>query len=183
MRIHTPLLIVLLVLLLCGLTWAQGMRDPWERMQRFDSNGDGKVSRDEFTGPERFFDRVDADKDGFVTKEEAQNMRRSGGGRGGMGGRRGGGGDMLTQRMDTNKDGTVSKAEWDAFFKKADQNGDDILQPEELRAAVSGRSMRDDAPKVGADVPKVKAVSAKDGRTVDLSKPKRLTVLVFGSWT
>ena len=114
-------------------------------------------------------------------------MRRGRGGRGGgagggMGGRSGGQ-DMLTQRMDTNKDGKVSRAEWDAFFKKADENGDEMLQPEEIRAAMSGRSMRDDAPKVGADVPKVKAVSAKDGRAVDLSKPGRTTVLVFGSWT
>ena len=86
---------LLLVLLLCGLTQAQGMRDPWDRMQRFDTNEDGKVSREEFTGPDRIFDRMDADKDGFVTKEEAKNMRRGRGGRGGgagggMGGRSGG---------------------------------------------------------------------------------------------
>ncbi len=170
MRIHTTLLIVLLVLLFCGLTWAQGMRDPWDRIQQFD-----------------------ADKDGFVTKEEAQNMRRGQGGRGGMGGRgggmgggmdgRSGGQNMLTQRMDTNKDGKVSKAEWDAFFKKADENGDEFLQSEELRAAVSGRRLRDNAPKVGDAAPKVRAASASDGRTVDLSKPGRITVLVFGSWT
>ena len=189
MRYLTPLLTLVIPFLLCGLSWAQGRRDPWDRIQQFDANKDGKISREEFTGPERFFDRMDADKDGFVTKEEAQNMRRGQGGRGGMGGRGGGmdggrgGQNMLTQRMDTDKDGKVSKAEWDACFKKPDENGDEFLQSEELRAAVSGRRLRDDAPKVGADVPKVKAVSAKDGRAVDLSKPRRTTVLVFGSWT
>ena len=171
---------ILPLLLLSSLALGQGQggRDPWERLARFDEDGDGKVSRDEFRGPERFFDRMDADKDGFVTKEEAQNMRRGRGDR-----QRGRGADMLLRRMDTDGDGAVSKQEWEVFFKQADENGDEILQAEELRAAASGRAMRDDAPKVGDAAPKVSAVSSADGRKVDLGAPKRPTVLVFGSWT
>jgi Ca2+-binding EF-hand superfamily protein len=36
-----------------------------------DKDGDGKLSRDEFLA---VFDRLDADKDGFVTKEETAAM-------------------------------------------------------------------------------------------------------------
>ncbi|MHC4340302.1 MAG: EF-hand domain-containing protein [Planctomycetota bacterium] len=169
--------VLLLLVLVSGLALAQGgFGDPWERLRSYDSDGDGKVSRDEFTGPERLFNRFDTDRDGFVTEAEVRRMR---GGRQGRGGAPGG----TARLFDTDGDGRVTKEEWDAFFKKADKNGDGILQTEELSVAMSGRALRDDAPKVGDEAPKVKAKSLTDGRYVDLSKPKRLTVLVFGSWT
>jgi hypothetical protein len=37
-----------------------------------DRNGDGEVSRKEFTGPAELFDKLDLDKDGFISSEEAQ---------------------------------------------------------------------------------------------------------------
>jgi hypothetical protein len=37
-------------------------------MKKYDKNGDGKLSRDEV--PAALFDRLDANKDGFVTDEE-----------------------------------------------------------------------------------------------------------------
>jgi Ca2+-binding EF-hand superfamily protein len=39
-----------------------------------DKNADGKLSRDEL--PAALFDRLDADKDGFVTQEELKALRR-----------------------------------------------------------------------------------------------------------
>jgi len=172
MRILLPLVCV------SALVLAQGGRgDPWERIQRYDVDGDSKVSREEFTGPEHLFDRFDTDRDGFVTEAEVRRMR--GGGRRGRGGTPGG----MARLFDTDGDGRVTEEEWKAFFTKADKNGDGVLQTEEFSAATSGRAVRDVAPKVGDEAPKAKAKSLKDGRYVDLSKPKRLTVLVFGSWT
>ena len=57
-----------------------------------DANGDGKISKDEFRGPERAFAFMDADGDGFVTETEMESARqRRGGGQGGQGGGQGGG--------------------------------------------------------------------------------------------
>ena len=78
---------------------AQGGRSSQmvERIMARDTDGDGKVSREE-AGESRFFDRMDADSDGFVTKAEIENMaqqfgggRRGAGGGGGRGGAGGGG--------------------------------------------------------------------------------------------
>ena len=41
----------------------------------------------------------------------------------------------------------------------------------------------DNAPKVGKPIPKVSAVTMKDQKKVDLSKPEKVTVLIFGSHT
>lgn len=41
-----------------------------EILSRSDTNGDGKVSRDEFRGPPAIFERLDANADGAVTREE-----------------------------------------------------------------------------------------------------------------
>ena len=63
--------------------------EPREVFARFDKNQDGKLSKDE--APERMkenFDRMDADKDGFVDRDEMRQAfaaltRRAGAGQGG----------------------------------------------------------------------------------------------------
>ncbi|MFQ5844054.1 MAG: EF-hand domain-containing protein, partial [Planctomycetota bacterium] len=155
-----------------------GRGDPWSRLKRFDADGDGRVSREEFGGPARVFERFDRDRDGFVTEQEVRAMR----GRGGMGRREGGTG-RIAERMDPDGDGRISKAEWDAFFEKADRNGDGLVDRAEFRAAASGRAYEDRAPARGSPAPAVK-LKRLDGRgTVDLSRPRRPTVLIFGSYT
>ncbi|NOZ21342.1 MAG: EF-hand domain-containing protein [Planctomycetes bacterium] len=68
-------------------------RDRGQMLKRMDADGDGKVSKDEFRGPEQMFDRLDADKDGFISQEEAKAMGgRRRGRRGPEGGGQGGGG-------------------------------------------------------------------------------------------
>lgn len=53
-------------------------------LAEMDSNGDGRVSREEWTGPEQTFDRRDVNEDGFLTQDE---LGRGRGGRGpGIGG-------------------------------------------------------------------------------------------------
>jgi hypothetical protein len=47
----------------------------------------------------------------------------------------------------------------------------------------AGLRGRGQAPKIGDPAPKVSAKAKTDGAMVDLSKPKRVTVLVFGSHT
>ena len=168
--------------------FAQGRGgNPWDRLSGMDKDGDGKVSRDEFNGPDRFWDRLDSDGDGFVTEAEAKSMRRGRGQRG-QRGQGQGGPNILLQRLDTDKDGKVSEEEWKAFFKAADKDGDGAVTAEELGAAMmqggGGMSRRpDNAPEVGTEVPKVSAKTLEEGRSVDLSKLRRTTVLVFGSYT
>ena len=44
---------------------------PWEAvLGRDDKNKDGKVGKEEFSGPPQLFDRIDANRDGFITREE-----------------------------------------------------------------------------------------------------------------
>jgi len=68
----------------------------WNPLERFDENGDKKISKEEM--PERMqerFDELDKDKDGALTEEEfrAGMQGRGRGGRGGEGGSRGEGGE------------------------------------------------------------------------------------------
>ena len=60
--------------------------------------------------------------------------------------------------------------------------GSSVLAQEERRRRGAARGP-DKAPALGAAIPKVSAKSADGKRTVELSKPARHTVLIFGSHT
>ena len=180
--------LVALLLCLAGSVRAQDEAPPesraWQRLKRMDTDGDGKVSRKEFVGPERLWTRMDADGDGVVTRKEADAAGgRPGGERGGRGGLLPGAGGLAFAQLDLDKDGTVSQREWAAFLEKADENKDAVLQKEEWDAALGGGPLHDAAPRVGSPAPKVSATMIHVPLEVDLSRPKRTTVLIFGSWT
>lgn len=114
-----------------------------ERMlARFDTNGDGLISKAENRAmAEARFARMDADKDGTVEAGEGRKgWGKRGEGRGGkakgMRGGRGGGAGMMM--ADTNKDGAISKAEFDAQsaqrFAKLDTNKDGKIDATEMQA-------------------------------------------------
>lgn len=112
-----------------------------ERMlARVDTNGDGLISKAEHRAMvEARFARMDADKDGSVEAGEGRKgWGKRGEGRGGKakamrGGR--GGGMMMA---DTDKDGAISKAEFDAMsaqrFARLDTNKDGKIDATEMQA-------------------------------------------------
>ena len=113
-----------------------------------------------------FFDRLDGNKDGYVTGAEvaaAQAKRKgSGGGRGGSGKKAAGGGDSrkksaggsaggftgasFLQRLDKNADGKVSKDEapgrMKESFDETDTNSDGFLDKAELDKLVEAMRAR-----------------------------------------
>jgi Ca2+-binding EF-hand superfamily protein len=121
---------------------------------RADSDGDGRVSRAEATaaGSQRsgeWFDKVDHDKDGYVTQEELKQARetRHGKRRGEMKARM----DQRFQEADANGDEQLSLDEAQAKLPKlaerftaldADKNG--MLSRDELKRGGSGRAKPQD---------------------------------------
>jgi Ca2+-binding EF-hand superfamily protein len=73
-----------------------------ERWKRLDQNDDGRISRSEWPHSQQAFDRIDADRDGFLTKEELRSAAMEFRGK-------------LRNRfreMDINSDGSISRSEW-----------------------------------------------------------------------
>ena len=175
------------------------MGSRWERMKRFDKDGDGKVSKDEWSGPKAFFARMDADGDGFVDEKEV-NGASMGGGRGSMGGpggRRGGmsgrGGtpDMgwVFKRMDRDGDGKFTEKDLEKIRATADKNGDGKLDEKEFMEflnAKAKRPPRGEAPKEQGMAPGFE-LERLDGKgklaLASLLKNERPVVVVFGSLT
>ena len=95
-----------------------------------DKNKDKKLSKDEIPSqfPPQMFDRLDANKDGFIDETEwnaaMQNFRGGGGPRLG---------EMLTKFMDANSDGKISRDEFAKFallfdVLDKDKNGELTLE-------------------------------------------------------
>jgi len=116
--------------------------------ERFDKNGDGFVSKEEFTaGRTAFFNQLDANGDGFIDQSEIDKAREAWHQRmnkpadstqqsqndstGQPKEHRG-----FLQRMDTDGDGKISAAEFaaagDQMFGKLDKNGDGKLAQDEV---------------------------------------------------
>jgi Ca2+-binding EF-hand superfamily protein len=98
------------------------------RFAEIDKNGDGKISMEEFNGPEAIFARIDANGDGAITKDEASKFQPG----------LGTGAGMFAQRilgMDRNGDGKVSREEFTgqpANFDRFDTNKDGFISRDEL---------------------------------------------------
>lgn len=119
---------------------------PAQKM-RADANSDGNLTRQEaMAAAEGRFARMDANKDGTVTREERQaaraEMRSQRGGKHAMRRHRGGGfggRGMMIERLDTDKDGKLSRAEASApmqrRFEMTDTNKDGFIDKAEADAA------------------------------------------------
>jgi Ca2+-binding EF-hand superfamily protein len=93
------------------------------------------------------FARMDANGDGSVDAEERQAMHAQMRERHGeRGGRRGAGGHGMLGRADTNEDGQISRAEFDArsgeHFARLDTDSDGVISAEERQAMREHRSER-----------------------------------------
>lgn len=123
-----------------------------QRWLKMDRDADGKVSREEYTGDFEF-ERLDQDKDGFLTDADLKGLREAGGmgGPGGPGGGPGGQGgpggmgapeptpEQLARQfaeLDKDASGKVEAAELPEPLRervlKGDQDGDGALSPEEF---------------------------------------------------
>jgi EF hand len=49
-----------------------------EGLRAMDKNKDGKISKDEYTGPAPLFDRLDRNSDGFISSDELPGGRSGG---------------------------------------------------------------------------------------------------------
>ena len=93
----------------------------------FDADKDGRISREEWQR-NMVFDRLDANRDGFLTQDELRTNARK---------QRGAGPDRVgPKRMDDNGDGQISQSEWKGQperFTSLDANGDGVLTRDEFR--------------------------------------------------
>jgi Ca2+-binding EF-hand superfamily protein len=90
-----------------------------QRNQRMDTNGDGKISRDEWKRPADMFDKLDTNHDGYITRDEMRAGRR-----------------FDINQMDTNHDGKISKDEWKGrsqMFDRLDTNHDGFITQDEMK--------------------------------------------------
>jgi hypothetical protein len=92
---------------------------------RFDADKDGNITRKEFKGSARMFDRLDRDHDGVITREDldwsgySEFMRKN----------------FMVQHwfslLDGNSNGRISRPEWDAAFSRA-ARGKNHMTPEDV---------------------------------------------------
>lgn len=161
-----------------GIAYAQTTPPPapMAKPLKGDANSDGRVTRAEFLKQaETRFARLDVNRDGTLTREEARAGHRMGGKRGpgaagrygavaqdgtppapGMGGQRMGGGRRGggMMRLDTDGDGRVTRAEFDAqsgaMFARMDTNRDGTVDKAEMAALPGGGRMATRADRDGS---------------------------------
>lgn len=116
----------------------RGPRITAATLKRWDGDGDGKVSADEFPGREATFAHLDADGDGFLTEADLKVLEKRakrGGGAEGSGQRPKTDRAGLIQRMDKDGDGRLNRAEFtgpDDAWRRLDRNQDGWISADEV---------------------------------------------------
>jgi hypothetical protein len=85
-------------------------------IQHFDRDGDGRVSQEEFPGPDEDFADLDEDGDGYIDESEAPSPPTP---------------PSFVDRFDLNGDGKVSQKEFLDHFNRLDVNGDGYIDESE----------------------------------------------------
>jgi Ca2+-binding EF-hand superfamily protein len=110
---------------------------------RFDTDGDGAISLAEFqANTETRFNELDSDGDGVITQADfdakREEMREAASERRGNG---------LVRFADSNLDGTVTTAEWDAFLIAVKDTDSDAVDLEALRELAPNPPGREGMPR------------------------------------
>jgi hypothetical protein len=129
--------------------WTETGQPQEDRQMRFrgmDVNNDGVITRDEWRGNARAFDRQDVNRDGVLSGDEVWTSAPTRTGSSALG--------ESFDNTDRNDDGIISRAEWNSdagTFARVDANDDGVItRPEFLgegwagAVATSGRQYDDD---------------------------------------
>lgn len=97
-----------------------------ERLNKQDVDGDGIISRNEFTGDDAAFARLDKNQDGVISDADKHVAKKSASG----------GVEARFKAMDLNGDGQLTRDEWrgtDRTFAAKDKDGDHFLTLDEVK--------------------------------------------------
>jgi hypothetical protein len=120
----------------------RGQGDPEKMLAELDTNADGAISKEEIAAHKaKKFTEMDANKDGFLSEDEmiAAHEKK-------MADRKRKGAGKMIERLDTDKDGKVSAAEFSNHempgFDKIDTNKDGSISADERAAAKAMKESR-----------------------------------------
>ena len=124
MHMRKPLALLTLTFLALAPSAFAGDKVKKGSFATLDGNGDGVISRAEWTHDRAKFDRLDTNDDGVLSRTELNRGKTK-----------------KTQKtrfhgVDTNKDGVITRGEWrgnDQSFRQHDRNGDGVLSGSEVR--------------------------------------------------
>src|SRR5262249_10584634 len=88
-------------------------RYDWQWLaDRYDSDGEGKISREQLNGGAGLFNRLDRDRDGYITEDDLDWSSKS------EYLKQGQQSNSLFYMFDANSNGRISKEEWEKVFDK-----------------------------------------------------------------